>query len=121
MIIFSEDPLRLKNSEPEPDLMMVRGEGGEFIAKHPTNAELVVEVAFTSAALDREKAFLYAEANIPEYWIVLVEEQCVEAYREPVAGIYQQKRLYLANDTLTCESVAGVQVALADLFAGTPA
>ena len=118
-IVFSEDPLRLKDSEPEPDAMIVRGDEHEFITKHPTGAELVVEVAVTSTALDRAKASLYAEANVSEYWIVLVEEQCVEVYRLPEAGIYQQKHLYSAGDMLVCESVAGVQIALADLFAGT--
>ena len=118
-IVFSEDPLRLKDSEPEPDAMIVRGDEHEFITKHPTSAELVVEVAVTSTALDRAKASLYAEANVSEYWIVLVEEQCIEVYRLPEAGIYQQKRLYSAGDMLVCESVAGVQIAPADLFAGT--
>ncbi len=116
-VVFQEAPLRLADSEPEPDAMIVRGEENDFDAVHPTSAELVVEVAVSSAALDRENASLYAEANVPEYWIVHGTERQIEVYRQPENGAYQQKRLYSVGETLPCESVPGLQVALADWFA----
>ena len=117
LVVFTERPLRLADSEPEPDVMIVRGEVGDFDAVHPTRAELVVEVAVSSAALDRENASLYAENGVTEYWIVLGEEQRVEVYRQPGDGVYQQKRLYTADETITCESVPGLLVVLAEWFA----
>ena len=51
---------------------------------HPTTAELVVEVAVSSAVVDRENASLYADAGVPEYWIVLGELGQVEVCRQPV-------------------------------------
>ncbi len=117
MAVFTEAPLRLADSEPEPDVMIVRGEEGDFDAAHPRNAELVVEVAVSSAALDRENASLYAENNVTEYWIVLGEERRIEVYRQPENGVYQQKCLYSADETIVCESVPELQVALADWFA----
>ncbi len=62
-VVFTERPLRLADSVPEPDVMIVRGEESNFDVKHPTTAELVVEVAVSSVALDRENASLYAEAG----------------------------------------------------------
>ena len=53
-VVFQEAPLRLADSEPEPDVSVVRGKEGEFNAAHPRTAELVVEVAVSSAAFDRE-------------------------------------------------------------------
>lgn len=117
LIVFTERPLRLADSEPEPDAMIVRGEESDYDAKHPTTAELVVEVAVSSAALDRENASLYAEAGVPEYWIVLGAEKQIEVYRQPEAGVYRQKRLYGIDETLACESVAGLRAPLADWFA----
>ena len=76
-----------------------------------------MEVAVSSAALDRANASLYAENGVAEYWIVLGAEQQIEAYRQPENGIYQQKRLCSAGETLACGSVPGLQVALADWFA----
>ena len=91
--VFTEAPLRLLDSEPEPDVMIVRGAVSDYDAVHPTSAELVVEVAVSSVALDRENASLYAENNVTEYWIVLGEERRIEVYRQPENGVYQQKRL----------------------------
>ena len=116
-VVFSEAPLRLADSEPEPDVMIVRGEESDYDEVHPTTAELVVEVAVSSAALDRVNASLYAEAGVPEYWIVLGEERRIEVYRQPENGVYQQKRLYAVGETLACESVPGLQAPLEDWFA----
>ena len=115
--VFTERPLRLPDSVPEPDVMIVRGEESDFHTKHPTTAELVVEVAVSSVALDRENATLYAEAGITEYWIVLGDERQVEVYRQPENGVYQQKRLYAVGETLACAGVPGLQVPLAEWFA----
>lgn len=116
-VVFQEAPLRLADSEPEPDAAIVRGEESDFAERHPTTAELVVEVAISSAVLDRENASMYAEAGVREYWIVLKRERAVEVYRQPEHGIYRQKRLYAAGETLVCESVPGVNAPLAEWFA----
>ena len=115
-VVFREAPLRLRDSVPEPDVMIVCGEESDFDARHPDAAELVVEVAVSSVALDRANALLYAEAGVPEYWIVLGEEKGIEVYRQPRHGVYQQKRLYAVGETLVCESVPGLQAALGDWF-----
>ena len=116
-VVRQEGPLRLADSEPEPDIAVVRGSERDFWASHPTTAALVVEVAVTSAALDRENASLYAEAGVEEYWIVLAGERAVEVYRQPAGGAYQQKRLASHEETLVCASVPGLELSLRELFA----
>lgn len=56
----------------------------------PTAAHLVIEIAQTSHARDREKARDFAGCEIPEYWIVDLPARSVTVHREPVAGAYQQ-------------------------------
>src|SRR4051812_9371 len=87
-VAFQEAPLRLADSEPEPDVVIVRGEENDFRERHPSSAALVVEVAVSSAALDRANAPIYAEAAVAEYWIVLGSEQKVEVYRLSAEGTY---------------------------------
>jgi Uma2 family endonuclease len=70
-------------SMPEPDALVCTVEQYKRIP-HPNRAELVIEVADSSILADREKAFEYAAAQIPEYWIINVRARCVEVYRHPV-------------------------------------
>jgi len=56
----------------------------------PTTAHLVVEIAHTSHARDREKASAYAAADVPEYWIVDLPARAVIVQRHPLAGAYQE-------------------------------
>ncbi len=116
-IVRREDPLTFMDSEPEPDIAVVRGSESEFFKAHPRTAELVIEVAVASAALDRETASLYAEAGVKEYWIVLGQEKCIEVYRQPENGRYKELSQAGPKDTLISVSVAGLQLSVAELFA----
>jgi len=113
-----DNPLTLPDSEPEPDFAVVIGSEREFFAAHPTTAALAVEVAVTSLALDHEKAAIYAEAGVQEYWIVLALQQQVEVYRLPEASRYREVRTYSRGETIECSSVAGIRVELAGIFPG---
>lgn len=115
-ILLREDPLTFADSEPEPDLAMVRGEEQDFATSHPTSAELVIEIAVSSVALDREKAPIYAEAGVPEYWIVLPAERRIEVYRRPVNGAYLESSVAQGDVVLTSVSLAHVEVGLVTLF-----
>jgi Uma2 family endonuclease len=73
------------DSEPEPDLAIVRGPASRYLQHHPQPADiaLVVEVSDTSLASDREKARVYAKAAIAQYWIVNIRERVVEVFQSP--------------------------------------
>ncbi len=116
LCVQREISLRLADSMPEPDVLILRGKEEEFRLRHPTTAELVVEVAVSSAALDRENASLYAEAGVAEYWIVLGEEELVEVYRRPVDGVYQDRRTYARGEAIACGCVEGGPVAVENWF-----
>lgn len=111
-----EGPLTLRDSEPEPDLSVVRGRLEDWVAAHPSTAQLVVEVAVTSGGVDESKAEIYAEAGIPEYWLVRAQERTVDIYREPTHEGYRVKLTLTAADTLQCASLPSVQFPIADIF-----
>jgi Uma2 family endonuclease len=117
LVLRREDTLTLADSEPEPDIAVVRGAEADFVGAHPTTAELVIEVAVSSPTLDRENASLYAEAHVEEYWIVLAPERRVEVYRRPENGRYQEMRPVGPDDLLESASVPTVRLRVADLFA----
>ena len=114
--VWKEEPLTLADSEPEPDLSVTRGDESDFTVSHPSTAQLVIEVAISSAALDRENAFLYAEALVAEYWIILAGTLQIEVYRKPQTGRYQELTTFKIGDVIESLSVPGVRVAVADVF-----
>jgi len=114
--IWKEEPLTLADSEPEPDISVTRGGERDFVKAHPTTAELVIEVAVSSPALDRENASLYAEAGVKEYWIVLGSERQVEVYQRPENGQYRARLVAGMNDVLECSSIPGMRLQVRELF-----
>jgi len=84
--IDSQDAITLATSEPEPDVMVIRGDPRDYLAHHPRPAELamVVEVSDSSLRHDRgDKKAIYAEAGLRVYWIVNLVDRRVEVYTDP--------------------------------------
>ena len=110
------------DSEPEPDLTVVAGSPREYVHEHPRTALLVVEVADTTLALDRDrKARVYARAGISEYWIVNLAERCLEVYRDPLNPPGQPARYQTATRLAAAERIAPLarldaSIAVADLL-----
>ncbi len=74
------------DTEPSPDMAVVRGEPGDYVAEHPTPADtvLVLEIADVSPEYDlTTKAELYAEAGIAEYWVLDVLNGRLTVLRSP--------------------------------------
>ncbi len=117
-MVWKEEPLTFVDSEPEPDISVTRGDKNDYAETHPTSAELVVEIAVSSPALDRENASLYAEAGIKEYWIILGTTR-VEIYRRPMQGRYRETSTVGPIAKLECGALPGVSVEISDLFPAT--
>jgi Uma2 family endonuclease len=70
-------------SVPEPDAAVCSPADAAH-KPHPSHAELIVEVSYSSLEEDRALAAEYAAAQVPEYWIVDVDNRRVEVYRNPI-------------------------------------
>lgn len=97
IMVRIQNPLRLTDfDEPEPDIVLTdltKYDG----KRHPRPAEtiLVVEVSDSTLKYDREvKIPLYAEAGIPEVWIVNLQHKIIEVHQQPSVGIYQLARIF---------------------------
>ena len=115
-----EEPLTLRDSEPEPDIAIVLGNRRDYLRANPHTAALVIEVAVTSSAEDRTMAELYAEAGVAEYWIVLPQECLVEVHLHPEGSRYREMRTFTRAEEIVSQSVPGLRLALGELFAGLP-
>jgi len=85
--VAREEPLTATDhSEPEPDLMIVRGQPDDYPEDPPRGRDvaLVVEVAEASLARDKaEKKAIYAAAAIPAYWLVNLPARRIEVHTDP--------------------------------------
>ena len=110
-------PIRLgATSMPEPDVAVVRGAIRDYSRAHPRTAELVVEVADSSLAIDSgRKLRLYAREGIAEYWIVNLTDECLQVYRSPEGEAYRESRVLRRGEKLSVGPEAR-SVAVADLL-----
>ena len=104
--VDAQEPITLNDSEPEPDVMIVRGETRDYQDRHPgpEDLALIVEVADSTLERDRGvKRLVYARAGIPVYWIINVLERVLEVYYEPSGTTedahYKQRRDYGPTDS----------------------
>ena len=116
-LVCTDEPITTADSEPEPDVVVMRGPLENYRHAHATTAELVIEVAVSSIEIDRVKAQIYADAGVKEYWIVCPEEKCAEVYRNPGATGYAERTTVAPPAVLECAALPGVRVDLAALFA----
>lgn len=98
-----EQPISIQDSEPEPDISVIEGNQKDYSNNHPTSARLVVEISLTTYELDFRKQFVYAKANIPEYWLFNLNNFEVEVYKNPNSEKYLNKKIYLSSDFLEIE------------------
>lgn len=78
-------------SEPEPDVSVVPP--ADYRREKPSRAFLLVEVSQSSLERDRSvKADLYAEASVPEYWVVDLVHRVIEVRDRPANGRYERLR-----------------------------
>lgn len=101
----------LDTSEPEPDVALVPV--ADYDEAHPDKAHLIIEVADSSLQRDRDlKRRIYAEAGVPEYWIVNVPGRCIEVHRDVAGGDYRTVTTVPHGQSLAPLTFADVRIAV---------
>jgi Uma2 family endonuclease len=116
-----QNPLILgEHEEPQPDVAVLRYRADGYQTGHPRAIDtlLVVEIADTSLAYDRDvKMPLYARAGIPEAWLVDLSAERIAVHHEPHAGRYTHARPAGPGDLLTPVHLPDVTLAVAEILA----
>jgi Uma2 family endonuclease len=99
------------DSEPEPDVAIVKGAARDYLRRHPVAADvgLIAEVADSSLLRDRNKARIYARTGVPTYWIVNLVDAQIEAYSQPSGPCdqpcYRQSAVYRQGERIAMSLV----------------
>ena len=105
-------------SLPQPDITVLRLRGS-YHRERAAAADvlLLIEVAETSLEYDRElKLPRYAAAGIPEVWIANLSARQVEAFHDPVDGVYQSSRTVPADGRISPRAFPDVVLTVGDFL-----
>ncbi|MBN3905661.1 MAG: Uma2 family endonuclease [Nostoc sp. NMS1] len=111
-------PITLSDSEPEPDIAIVRLPESSYSDRHPAPQDIfwIVEVAKTSLKKDLDiKAAIYAMAAIQEYWILDLSTKQIIVLRNPQDGKYLEEHT-IEEGIITPIAFAEVSVSVKRLF-----
>lgn len=119
-IVSIQNPLQLGDlSEPEPDFMLLKPDPDFYCSRHP-NADdvlLLIEVADSTLAFDQnQKQRLYALHGIPEYWLLNLNDNCLEVYRRPRGELYEEKTTLRTGDSIRLSELPGMTIDLSDIL-----
>lgn len=119
-IISAQDPLQLGDlSEPEPDFMLLKPVDDFYTSRHPdaNDVILLIEVAESSLPYDQnQKLRLYAMHGVPEYWLLNLNDSCLEVYREPHGETYAQKSTLRAGDSVTLTQLPDLTIQVSSIL-----
>lgn len=105
------------DSEPQPDVAVYPA-GSDERDDHPDRALLIVEAANTSLRKDRVlKARLYAEARVPDYWVIDVNAEAIEVFRSPRAGSYRKVQRYGRGEAISLLKFPDITLRVDDILA----
>lgn len=108
VLIDAQHPVELEPfSLPQPDIALLRLRDDLYESEHPQPEDvlLIVEVTDTPVDSDRNlKIPLYARTGIVEVWLINLNQNCIEVYRQPTAQGYQEIQICQPNQTLTLQA-----------------
>jgi Uma2 family endonuclease len=109
------------DTDPEPDIAVVRGSPRDY-QTWPTTALLIVEVSDSSFTFDvTEKAELYATAGVPDYWVIDLANRRLLVLRDPAplpdgGSAYRTQLIRYSNDTISPLEKPSATVSISDLL-----
>jgi Uma2 family endonuclease len=110
--VDSQEPITLADSEPEPDVAVIRGNTTDYRDRHPDAASVALVVEVADATLERDRGIkqrIYARAGIPVYWILNLRDRQLEVYTQPATPTqtsdsdpaYLQCTIFTATQSIT--------------------
>ena len=120
LVIAVQNPIYLRDDlELQPDIAVLKFRDDYYAEQLPTPADtlLIIEVADTSLAYDRDlKVPRYASGGVPEVWLVNLPEGVIEVCREPAAAAYRDIRQVRRGEMLSLPGVPHVHISVDDIL-----
>src|SRR5262245_5860469 len=120
-LVSVQGPVALaEDTEPQPDLAVLRRRRVPYKEREAwaEDAGLLSEAADTSLSYARTtKRWLYAEAGMPESWVVDCTSEAVEVHRTPGPDGYRDVTRVTSTATLALQAFPYIQLTTTEIFA----
>ncbi len=110
--------LLINNSEPEPDIAILRTPDTLYQTRHPLPEDIfwIVEIADSTLAKDLSvKKELYAAAGIPEYWVMNLQSLELIVFRE-IANDEYRSEIRLSSGNISPLAFPEISIEISHLF-----
>ena len=95
--IMESHPITLLDSEPEPDVTIVRTPDTLYLNRHPYPEDIYWIIEISGSTLNKDlidKKSLYATFNIPEYWVIDINNKMLYVFQNPQVNDYKITKTY---------------------------
>nr|MDJ0732849.1 Uma2 family endonuclease [Nostocaceae cyanobacterium] len=83
----------------------------------PEDVLLLIEVSDSTVKYDREEKIpLYAQAKIIEVWLVDMNEESVEVFREPKQDEYEDIKKFMRGESLEIQMFPDVNITVDEIL-----
>ncbi|MGK7953531.1 MAG: Uma2 family endonuclease [Xenococcaceae cyanobacterium] len=116
--ISENHPITLDNSEPEPDIAIVRLPATIYREHHPYAEDIywLIEISKNTLTIDlTTKANLYARNGIPEYWVIDLVNRRLIVHTQPQSTHYDQLVEYNVG-VVSTQAFPEIKIALDQLL-----
>jgi len=117
-LIREARPITLANSEPEPDIAVVKSPRERYRFCHPQPEDIfwLIEISDSTLAKDLQlKSTIYAAAGIEEYWILNLQKKQLIVFRSPQGREYLSQQI-ITQGTVSPLAFPEVEVSVERLF-----
>jgi Uma2 family endonuclease len=118
-IVSAQDPLIVLGSEPIPDVVLLKYRD-DFYATKAASAEdafLVIEISDSTLDYDQKtKVPKYAKADIPEVWVIDLNESLIWVYQNPSNNDYLEVKAYKGNEQITNSAFPDITLQVNDIL-----
>lgn len=116
--VYEAHPVTLDESEPEPDIAIVRSPSLRYRYHHPFKEDIywLIEISKTTLNQDLgQKADIYARNDIAEYWVIDLSNQKMFVHTQPNNGKYQKINEYTTG-FIQPLAFSGIEIDLSKLL-----
>ncbi len=113
-------PIHLDNhSEPEPDVALVKSDRLDYDDRHPRADEVYLIIEISDATLRADltlKKQVYAQANIPDYWVLDLGKRQLYVYRQPTNEGYQEEQILSEQEVISPLAFPNLQFQVGEML-----